>query len=624
MFLALTGRYTNTIIFSLTLVVLIVISIVALAFSQTRQESLRNQALNVLNISARDVANELEEKLIRAQQLAFTTASVLSTTDRDRVSVPRQLERMIGSVSHEDVFGVGVWYEPNRFEANTRHFGPYINRISPLEQPYTFTNYWNQPSDENGGYDYLEQEWYKTAKEGAGEVRFTEPYLDGELVFLTTGLAFYDDSAMLGVVTVDLVLPQLQDYIARVNRLAPELVYLTTAENAVLAHPTPSELITTAQTDDGSLLGVTGEQALAFANEKVGGNCVHVVERVRFTNWGVNICANQASVFSEAITLSVGLQTGLVILWSSTLVGSFAITQAINRANEEHKQRKTLQEEVKRQQAVQEVLESKVQERTQELAKAREEAESANRLKSVFLASMSHELRTPLNAILNYTDFLSIGMMGEVTPTQVETLEKVSDSGRHLLSLINDVLDLSKIETGGMRLFVEDDVNLSTEVNTALNTAQALLKDKPTVQLIQNMPLPSQLPLMVGDRRRIRQILLNLLSNAIKFTENGSITLAVSVNAEEVNISVKDTGTGIPSTDLELIFEPFEQSAEGIRRGSGTGLGLPISKRFAEAHGGKLWAESTMEQGSTFYVVLPIRSEMLLAFVYSKDANTQN
>ncbi|MBC8098882.1 MAG: HAMP domain-containing protein [Armatimonadetes bacterium] len=244
-----------------------------------------------------------------------------------------------------------------------------------------------------------------------------------------------------------------------------------------------------------------------------------------------------------------------------------------------------------------------------EANEARRHAEQSDVVKSAFLASMSHELRTPLNAVINFTKFVANGVMGPVNEQQEETLREVIDSGKHLLNLINDVLDMSKIQSGSLKLFVEDNINVEPLIESVVATTKVLLADKPVkLELDVNRPLPR----MRGDRQRILQIMLNLMSNACKFTEEGSIVLSVSQHGGELHISVRDTGPGIAIADQMLVFEPFKRTATGIRQGGGTGLGMPISRSLAEAHGGRLWLESELDKGSVFYVALPIHSEALI------------
>jgi signal transduction histidine kinase/HAMP domain-containing protein len=244
-----------------------------------------------------------------------------------------------------------------------------------------------------------------------------------------------------------------------------------------------------------------------------------------------------------------------------------------------------------------------------EAASARDQAERANQVKSMFLASMSHELRTPLNAVINFTKFVVKGIMGPVNERQKETLGTVIDSANHLLNLINDVLDMSKIESGSLNLFIEEHVSLNEILNSVASTATSLLGDK-TVQL--RLEIADDLPELVGDRQRIMQILLNIVSNACKFTEEGQITISAQPQFDTVQLMVRDTGPGIAPEDQPAVFQPFRQTETGLRQGGGTGLGMPISKSLVEAHDGTMWLESTPGEGASFYVVLPVKSDKLV------------
>jgi signal transduction histidine kinase len=258
-------------------------------------------------------------------------------------------------------------------------------------------------------------------------------------------------------------------------------------------------------------------------------------------------------------------------------------------------------------------LERRVEARTRELLKAKQEAERANQIKSQFLASMSHELRTPLNAILNFTRFNLMGVYGELSERQHSSMEKIIDSGEHLLELINDVLDIAKIEADSLQLFIETDVNLQAELKTVASSAESLLTQKADkVALV--LDVDADLPTITADRRRVRQVVLNLVSNACKFTEEGTITLSAKrMQNNRIAIAVFDTGPGISADKLNIIFDPFEQTETGIKHSGGTGLGLPIAKRLVEAHNGKIWVETERGQGSAFHVVLPTNDPKLLA-----------
>lgn len=244
-----------------------------------------------------------------------------------------------------------------------------------------------------------------------------------------------------------------------------------------------------------------------------------------------------------------------------------------------------------------------------EAEEARKVAEQANTMKSAFLANMSHELRTPLNAIINFTELVQMGVMGDVNADQKEALGHSLGSSKHLLQLINDVLDISKIQAGKLTLFMDQQVDLQTEINDVLRMVEPLMQKQRDlyeydVQLVKDVD--ADLPLIDCDRRRIRQVLLNLLSNAIKFTQKGSITLSVKRKGEELEFAIMDTGQGIPADMQAQIFEPFLQTADGAKHAEGTGLGLPITRSLVEAHGGRMWLESTPGEGSAFFFTLPV------------------
>ncbi|MBA3534293.1 MAG: response regulator [Ardenticatenales bacterium] len=239
---------------------------------------------------------------------------------------------------------------------------------------------------------------------------------------------------------------------------------------------------------------------------------------------------------------------------------------------------------------------------------AKEGAEEANQLKSRFLANMSHELRTPLNAIINFSKFLLRRTFGDLNERQETLLQRILTNGEHLLGLINDILDLSKIEAGKMEL-VQKEVHLQPLLEGVMSTAIGLTKDK-GIQLTLEVP-PDGLPPVWADQTRVRQVMLNLLSNAAKFTtEGGTVTVRTAEQDEMLVVSVQDTGIGIAPEDQALVFEEFRQVDSNLNREyQGTGLGLPICKRLIEMHGGTLRVESTVDVGSTFTFTLPKMAE---------------
>jgi signal transduction histidine kinase len=237
-----------------------------------------------------------------------------------------------------------------------------------------------------------------------------------------------------------------------------------------------------------------------------------------------------------------------------------------------------------------------------ELRRLYRELEAASLHKSEFLANMSHELRTPLNAILGFSQVLRERMFGELTAKQEEYIDDILSSGYHLLSLINDVLDLSKVEAGQLELEVAP-----FSLQDALERGVVMVREQATMDGVQvALAAVPDVDVVTGDERRIRQVIFNLLSNAVKFTPAGG---AVDVRATQVNgevrVSVADTGPGIAPEDHDRIFEEFQQTEAGVEQRDGTGLGLALSKRLVELHGGRIWVDSEPGKGSTFVFTLP-------------------
>ncbi|MGB8645125.1 MAG: PAS domain S-box protein [Anaerolineae bacterium] len=273
-----------------------------------------------------------------------------------------------------------------------------------------------------------------------------------------------------------------------------------------------------------------------------------------------------------------------------TLAGAIAI--GIHNA--------TLHQEVQKYAAE---LEQRVAERTAELYVAMGRAQEADRLKSAFLATMSHELRTPLNSIIGFTGIILQGLAGPLNEEQAKQLGMVQSSARHLLALINDVLDISKIEAGQLEFKLES-LNVRETIAHVIRTVKPLAEKK---QLVLRAEIAPEVDRVTSDRRRIEQVLLNLLNNAIKFTDEGEVLVACSLDDRGLLTRVIDTGIGIQPRDLDKLFLPFRQVESGLtRRHEGTGLGLAICKRLVEMLGGRIWVESEWGVGSVFAFTLPL------------------
>ena len=231
--------------------------------------------------------------------------------------------------------------------------------------------------------------------------------------------------------------------------------------------------------------------------------------------------------------------------------------------------------------------------------------EVASQHKSQFLANMSHELRTPLNAILGYTELMADGIYGELPEKTMGVLKRLESNGRHLLGLINDVLDLSKIEAGQLVLELTD-YSFEDIAQTVRSTLEPLAADK---NLAFKVDVTPKLPAGHGDGRRLTQVVINLVGNAIKFTDAGEVVIKATATGGSFHLSVRDTGPGISAADQAKLFQEFQQADNAItRKKGGTGLGLAISKRIVEMHGGKIWVESQVGEGSTFSFTVPVRA----------------
>jgi signal transduction histidine kinase len=241
-----------------------------------------------------------------------------------------------------------------------------------------------------------------------------------------------------------------------------------------------------------------------------------------------------------------------------------------------------------------------------EIGEKSRQLEIASQHKSQFLANMSHELRTPLNAILGYTELILDNIYGETPDKMREVLDRLQANGKHLLGLINDVLDLSKIEAGQLTLDLAD-YSIKDVVDTVVSAVESLANGKKlalTTEVGQNLPIGH------GDGRRLAQVLLNLVGNAIKFTDRGEVAIKATMSDSSFTVAVRDTGPGIELADQGKIFEEFQQADNSAtKRKGGTGLGLSIAKRIIGMHGGRIWVESDVGKGSTFAFTIPVKVE---------------
>jgi signal transduction histidine kinase len=445
-----------------------------------------------------------------------------------------------------------------------------------------------------------------------------------------------------GVIVADVDLGSVVDAIRRAQIGAAGYAYATDANGELIAHTTNLGLVL-ADTNLAALPQVTAAVASSAPAQGVvtdgrdpqGTQVLSAFERVDPPGWRVFVEEPLSEAFApieSAIWRTAGLLVVflLVAIGTSVLlarnlahpietiqgaaarIGSGSLDQRIEVSS--HDELGALADEFNRMATRLEAsyagLEQQVEERTRELAGALAKLddqtralEAASHHKSEFLANMSHELRTPLNAISGFAQVLRKGLFGDINGKQAEYLDDILSSSRHLLSLIDDVLDLSKVEAGQIELDVAPFSLPATLERGAVTVRDRA--DRGGVRIsVSSAP---GVGVVVGDERRIRQVVFNLLSNAVKFTPSGGV---VAVAAERVDgvvrVSVTDDGPGIPAEDQQRIFEEFQQADAGRQQREGTGLGLALSKRLVELHQGRIWVESEVGEGSTFVFTLPV------------------
>jgi signal transduction histidine kinase len=357
------------------------------------------------------------------------------------------------------------------------------------------------------------------------------------------------------------------------------------------------EFIQRAQTETGSPLAEARRTNRIRKGEGVLGQTATTLESVQVSD--ITVPGAYAGRFRENLIES-GIRAILAVpmVYEGRLIGCLGVTRSRpgNFPNETIELLRTF--------ATQSALAIQNARLFHEIEVKSRQLEASSQHKSEFLANMSHELRTPLNAVIGFSEVLRERMFGELNDKQEEYLNDIHGSGQHLLSLINDILDLSKIEAGRMELELAD-----FDLPTAIGNALTLVRERAGRRGIAlHQTVDQRLGQVRGDERKIKQVLLNLLSNALKFTpEGGRVDVRVGLVNGLAEISVADTGVGIAPEDQEAIFEEFRQVGAADKKVEGTGLGLALSRRFVELHGGRIWVESQMGAGATFTFAIPVR-----------------
>lgn len=405
-------------------------------------------------------------------------------------------------------------------------------------------------------------------------------------------------------------LVESKEYLQNVIEDSPDVIITTDTEGNIVEFNKGAEGML--KYKRAEVIGTPADHL--YMDESERRNILEIVEeKGKVINYEARLKTRDGSVLDVNLTLSQ-LRDGL-----GNIIGTVGISRDITEIKKKREEllslNSKLQETTSALETARANLEKKVEERTKELRDANEmliesniRIKEADRLKSEFMANMSHELRTPLNAVIGFSELLLDGIDGEINDVQRIDLTHIHDSGAHLLGIINDILDLSKIEAGKMDL-VKEEVDLAGIIRGVISVGKTLIKGK-DVKLVDW--IDEGLPTIVADGKRLKQVVLNLISNAAKFTEKGGITIkAEPAGNRHVLISVRDTGIGIKEEDIPKVFEKFRQiDMSSTRNKGGTGLGMAITKKLVELHGGSMWLESKVGEGTTFYVKLPVGKQV--------------
>ncbi|MBN2734431.1 MAG: HAMP domain-containing protein [Methanomicrobiaceae archaeon] len=527
---------------------------------------------------------------------------------------------------------------------------PYVNSVYMGRENGAFVR--SHPRANNTAYDPRTRPWYTLAKENPDSVVITEAYRSITTPDVNIGVVkalLDEDGSFYGVVGADITLEGMTSFITGFDPGRSGEIIITDNKGTILAEEDSLNLFT----DVGNILNSKKAEFLSTENGVLPLEDDYLIYYTsNDLGWKIGLIVPSEEVDEETneaiFTVLTYLIIALVILSVLSLIVlnreiirplsslteisrriadtgdleqdipvagtdeigilATAFKDMVERIKAEEKKlnqaielEKEAKSELKKSQAE---LETKVIERTSQLAKANEHLKELDRLKSMFIASMSHELRTPLNSIIGFTVILLKGWSGEINDEQRKQLQIVENSSRHLLSLINDVIDISKIEAGKMELSLAS-FDLIPVLKETISSFEEKAKEQ---NLVLTKDIPERLD-VYGDERRTRQVLINMIGNAVKFTDEGSVHIKAESEGDNLLVSVSDTGIGIPEDKINDLFKPFIRIPTEGRLTEGTGLGLYLSQKIVTALGGRITVKSTLGKGSEFILTLPVRSE---------------
>jgi signal transduction histidine kinase len=606
--------------------------------------SLHKQNLNTISENSIDQLRHIDFAL--SNFIGSVKADVLELSINDDVRNPDDAGFTNFLNASEETFRYSISDREQQIidtfqDYQTTH--PYVNSVYMGRENGAFVR--SYPRARPTAYDPRERPWYILAKEHPGQVSVTDPYQAVTTTDVNIGIVTpltYPNGTLYGVVGADITLVNLTNYISRFNIGHDGEMILVDKNGMILASRNSSLLFGNISdilqdqtpvflTMDEGVLVLNGSYLIYFTSPELGWKIGEIIpfstieREINNSIVRILLFVILALILLSVITLIALNYTVIQPLTSLTQVSrKIAETGDLDQTIEtggtgeigslsrsfKAMVEKILAEQQGREKALAELkdhrdhLEEIIYERTRELSEANTRLQELDRLKSMFIASMSHELRTPLNSIIGFTGIMMKGMAGEINAEQKKQLGMVQESARHLLALINDVIDISKIEAGKIEAGIST-FNIADVIREVGNTFGPAAQEQ---GLVLNVEIPGPVS-VTSDERRIKQIIMNLVSNAIKFTDEGRIDVTVEQKGTVVEVRVRDTGIGIGKEELDQLFHPFGRIAVPGRLTEGAGLGLYLSKKLARFLGGDITAESELQKGSVFTFSFPVTYE---------------
>ncbi|MRG95444.1 sensor histidine kinase [Polyangium spumosum] len=542
--------------------------------SRALATSLEREALRKQRERAVELASYLDAQLLRSHQVANSTAALVEPMRR-RDELEGLLRRMLLSTPPQFVYGIGVWFDPYAFDKTKRYYGPYVHRDASGEVVLTFE--WSTRE-----YDYPSRSWFEFGKSAGARPAFTEPYFDIDHIYLSTLRSLEDERGRtVGVVSVDLILPQLREILARVNTTPGEALYVTSAEGRIVAHPDELRLLAWARERgraprsilDLSLADLEAFHAAVGPPERIVSTTL-----VEQSGWKVHIASDRRVLFAESrrvLSMAFGIT---LLLWAVAILGLVAHAR--------HVHARDLARAVELQRRVEDSLRASIHQRDE------------------FISLASHELRTPLTPLLARLELVQRHLRATKS-ADASHIDRAIAALQRLQALMDELLDAAAVQSGRLSIHLQP-----TSLTEIVRRSIAAMSHLGSGHRI-DADLPRQSFMIAGDASRLEQVVTNLLTNAIKFSPaGGAVRVSIEAGAREAVLSIRDEGIGIPEAEQARAFERYFRASNAPATSfPGLGLGLYISREIVERHGGRIGLESGAGRGSTLHVTLPLLEE---------------